>query len=203
VGQRSTESTGVPDRMARADEGGAAATAPDALPRRALRHSPEALRWVRQQRSWTRAELAQASALAVSTVTGLENGSRTAGPIVLAKLAKALECPQVVLEAGPIDAVATSVISALDLLTRLLQISDPAHLTRHRGFVQLGFVASGRNIGTLHVQENDFDQLVSALRRHFPNRHDCNSTRHHLANSTTNRTRTVENSSTDAIRPNG
>jgi transcriptional regulator with XRE-family HTH domain len=166
------KSTDIANRMARADGGGAAigAGGPDSLPWLVLRHSPQALRWVRRQRGWTKAELAHASGLAVRTIGGLENGSRSAGPVALAKLAEALGCPQVVLEAGQINAVAASAVSALDLLDRLLQISYPARLTRRRGFVRLGFVASGHHIGTLHVQEKDFDELMNALRRHFPNR---------------------------------
>jgi transcriptional regulator with XRE-family HTH domain len=147
----------------------------DGPPRSALRHSPEALRWVRRQQGWATAELARASGLAVSTITGLENGSRTVGPVALAKLAEALECPQAVLEAGQINAVATSAVSALDLLGCLLRVSDPVHLTRRRGFVWLEFVGSGHQIGTLRVQERDFGELVDALRRYFPNRRVGNS----------------------------
>jgi transcriptional regulator with XRE-family HTH domain len=181
VGQGATKSSGVADPME-----DSAAIGADGPQRLGLRQSPEALRWVRRQRGWGKVELARASGLAVSTIRALENGSRTADPVTLAKLAEALECPQVVLEAGQINAVATSPVSALDLISRLLRISDPAHLTRRRGYVRLGFAASGRHIGTLHVQEDHFDELVNALRRHFPNRHGGNSTRHRPASATTN-----------------
>jgi transcriptional regulator with XRE-family HTH domain len=173
VGQGATKSTGIADRRTNADgevETEISPDGPGGLPRLALHHSPEALRWVRRQRGWTKADLARASGLAESTIRGLENGSRSAGPVALAKLAEALVCPQVVLEAGQINAVATSAVSALDLLVGLLRISDPAYVTRRGGFVRLGFVASGRNIGTLRVQEDDFGELVAALRRHFPSR---------------------------------
>ena len=147
-----------------------AAGGSDGPPLLALRHSPEALGWVRRQRGWTQAELARASGLALSTITGLENGSRNAGPVTMATLAEALGCPRVVLEAGQINVVATSAVCALDLLVRLLRISDPVHLTRRGGFVRFGFVASGRHIGTLRVDEKDFEELANALRRHFPYR---------------------------------
>jgi transcriptional regulator with XRE-family HTH domain len=177
VGQGATKGVCIGYPMAGAVEGGGAAIGSDGpdrlggsdvVPRMALRHSPEALRWVRRQRGWSKAELARASGLALSTIRGLENGSRSAGPVALARLAEALECPQGVLEAGQINAVATSAVSALDLLVGLLRISDLAHLRRHRGFVRLGFMASGRHIGTLRVEEEDFGELVNALRRHFP-----------------------------------
>jgi transcriptional regulator with XRE-family HTH domain len=176
MGDGATKSTETADQIAHAKEDDAAIGA-GGLPRLALRHSPEAIRWVRRQRGWRQSDLARASGLSVSTISGLENGSRNVGPLVLAKLAEVLECPQVVLEAGQINAVATSALSALDLLARLLQISDPTHLTRRHGCVWLGFIASGRHIGTLHMREKDFDELVNALRRHFPNRHDGNNTR--------------------------
>jgi hypothetical protein len=76
-----------------------------------------------------------------------------------------------VIEAGQINEVATSAASALEMLDRLLSISDPAYLTRRHGFVQIGFLASGHHIGTLHVREGDFKELLNALRCHFPNRH--------------------------------
>jgi transcriptional regulator with XRE-family HTH domain len=174
--QGATKSTDIADQMAHAVEEGDAGIGLDGLPLMALRHSPEALRWVRRQQGWSKAELAQASGFALSTIRGLENGSRSAGPVALARLAEALECPQVVLEAEQINAVATSAVSALDLLERLLRISEPAHLTLRRGYVRLGFTASGRHIGTLRVQEEHFYELVSALRRHLPNRHSRTST---------------------------
>lgn len=187
MGHGAAKSTEAADQMAHAEEEDAAIGS-DGLPLLALRHSPEALRWVRRQRGWKQSDLARASGLVVSTISGLENGSRDAGPLVLAKLAEVLGCPQVVLEAGQINAVATSAVSALDLLARLLAISDPVHLMRRHGCVWLGFMASGRHIGILHVQERDFNELVNALRRHFPDRHDGNST-HGIArsNATTNR----------------
>jgi hypothetical protein len=136
----------------------------------------------------------------VTTIRELENGSRSADPVVLAKLAEALECPQVVLEAGQINAVATSAVSALDLLERLLEVSDPAHLSRRRGFVRLGFVASGRPIGTLRVQEEHFDELINALRRYFPDRYDRTSPRHRPAHDT-NQPITTGHTSTDVTAP--
>ena len=187
MGDGATKSTETADQMAHAKEDDAAIGA-DGVPRLALRHSPEALRWVRRQRGWTQSDLARVAGLAVSTISGLENGSRNAGPLALAKLTKALECPQVVLEAGQINAIATSATSALDLLAHLAQISDPTHLTRRHGCVWLGFMTSGRYTGTLHMQEKDFDELVNALRRHFPNQHHGNSTRGTApSNTTTNR----------------
>lgn len=191
--QGATKSTGIADRTGNADEEGDTAIGPDGpdssdgVPRPALRHSPETLRWLRRQRRWTKADLAVASGLAVSTIRGLENGRRSASPGSLTKLAEALECPQFVLEAGPFNAVAASAVSALDLLVGLLQISDPVHLERRGGFVRVGFVASGRHIGTLHVREQHFNELASALRRHFPNRHGRTSTRDRPASGTTSR----------------
>lgn len=177
--QDATKDTEIADPMAGTAEKCGTATSPHApdssvgLPRPVLRHSPEALTWARHQRDWTRAELAAAAGLAESTIRGLENGSKNAGPATLTKLAKALGCPQVVLEAGQINARATSAAAALDLLDHLLETSRPAHLTRHRGLVWLGFATSGRHVGTLCVREADFDELMKVLRRHFPSR------RHH------------------------
>jgi transcriptional regulator with XRE-family HTH domain len=190
VRQRSTKSTGVPDRTARADERGDATNAPDkpdGLPRLAWpRHSPETLRWVRRRRGWTKADLARASGLAPSLIKGLENGTRSADLGTLAKLAEALECPPFVLEAGPFNTVATSAVSALDLLVGLLRISEPTRLARRRGFVRIGFTASCCHVGTLHVRDEHFDELAAALRRHFPHRLGRNSTRDPTS-STTNR----------------
>jgi transcriptional regulator with XRE-family HTH domain len=188
VGRDATKSTGTAYPISGVVKGDGAETGPDGLdgedglPRLALRHSPEALRWVRRQRGWAKAELAHASGLSLSTIRGLENGSRSTGPVTLAKLAEVLGCPQVVLEAGQINAVATSAASALELLERLLRISEPARLTRRRGYVRLGFVASGRHVGTLRVPEADFAELVNALRCHFPNRDGRTSARHHSIN---------------------
>jgi transcriptional regulator with XRE-family HTH domain len=193
VGRDATKSTGAAYPVSGVGAGDGAAIGSDGfdggdgLPRLALRHSPEALRWVRRQRGWTKAELARASGLSLSTIRGLENGSRSAGPVTLARLAEVLGCPQVVLEAGQINAVATSAASALELLERLLQISEPARLTRRRGFVRLGFVASGRHVGTLRVPEADFDELVNALRCHFPNRDGRTSTRQRPVSDVTSR----------------
>jgi transcriptional regulator with XRE-family HTH domain len=177
--QSTTKSNGIADRMVIAPDTGGAAIGMDGSPLLVLRHSPEALHWVRRQRGWTNAELARASSIAPSTISQLESGSRNAGPATLAKLASALRCPLVVLEAGQINEVATSAASALEILDRLLSVSDPAYLTRCHGFVQLGFVAAGRHIGTLHVRERDFKELMNALRRHFPNRNS--TTAHNIA----------------------
>jgi hypothetical protein len=73
-----------------------------------------------------------------------------------------------VIEAGQINEVATSAASALEMLERLLSSSDPAYLTRRHGFVQIGFLASGRHIGSLQIRESDFKELLNTLRRHFP-----------------------------------
>jgi transcriptional regulator with XRE-family HTH domain len=150
LGQGSTKSTRSTDQMAGAADssgvpsrrdGSGGSGVSDGLPRVALRHSPVALAWVRRQRGWTKGELARESGVAVSIITQLEHGSRSASRTALAKLARALGCPRSVLEAGQINAVATSAVSALDLLVRLLRISDPAYLARRRGFVWFGFVA--------------------------------------------------------------
>lgn len=56
------------------------------------------------------------------------------------------------------------------MLDDLLTISDPAYLIHRDGIIHLGFVAADRHIGILHIREADLKELMTALRRHFPNR---------------------------------
>jgi len=73
-------------------------TNPERAPAR-LHHSPEAVRWARERAGLTQTQLAERAGLARTLVVEIEGGTRNATPANLLKLAEALNCPVVVLEA--------------------------------------------------------------------------------------------------------
>ena len=62
----------------------------------------------------------------MSTIRGLENGTRSAGPLTLAKLAEALECPQME------DHQAGVGVWLPDPLPDLFRSSDFPHQARYK-----------------------------------------------------------------------
>lgn len=66
-------------------------------PRR-LGHEPSALTYAREQAGLTRTQLADRLGVALSLVSEMESGTRSATPQMLNRLAEALNCPRVVLE---------------------------------------------------------------------------------------------------------
>ena len=71
---------------------------PDRAPTR-LHHSPEAMRWAREKAGLTQTQLAERAGLSRTLVVEIEGGTRNCTPANLLKLAEALNCPLVVLEA--------------------------------------------------------------------------------------------------------
>jgi transcriptional regulator with XRE-family HTH domain len=67
-------------------------------PKYPLDHEPEAVTYAREQAGLTKTQLAQACGVVVSLISEIESGTRNATPAMLNKLAKALNCPRVVLE---------------------------------------------------------------------------------------------------------
>lgn len=63
-----------------------------------LAHDPEALRWARDAKRWTQAELAKAVGISPGYLCMIEAGDRSAPPRLLDKLAAALNCPVSILE---------------------------------------------------------------------------------------------------------
>ena len=64
-----------------------------------LHHSPEAVRWAREMAGLNQTQLAQRAGLSRTLVVEIEGGTRNATPANLRKLAEALNCPLVALEA--------------------------------------------------------------------------------------------------------
>lgn len=64
-----------------------------------LHHSPEAVRWAREMAGLTQTQLAERAGLARTLIVEIEGGTRSATPPNLCKIAEALNCPRVVLEA--------------------------------------------------------------------------------------------------------
>ncbi len=67
-------------------------------PKDPLDHEPDAVRYAREQSGLTRTQLARACDVSPSLISEIESGTRNATPAMLNKLAKALNCPRVVLE---------------------------------------------------------------------------------------------------------
>ena len=68
------------------------------LPKYPLDHEPQAVTYAREQAGLTKTQLAQACGVSLSLISEIEAGTRNATPAMLSKLAKALNCPRVVLE---------------------------------------------------------------------------------------------------------
>ena len=71
---------------------------PERAPTR-LHHSPEAVRWAREMAGLNQTQLAERAGLSRTLVVEIEGGTRNATPANLRKLAEALNCPLVALEA--------------------------------------------------------------------------------------------------------
>jgi len=69
-------------------------------PKDPLDHEPEAVRYARERAGLTQQELADRCEppVARSLITEIENGTRNATPLMIGRLATALNCPRVVLE---------------------------------------------------------------------------------------------------------
>jgi transcriptional regulator with XRE-family HTH domain len=67
-------------------------------PKTPLDHEPEAVTYARMQAGLTKTQLAEACQVSVSLVSEIEGGTRNATPAMIGKLARALNCPRVVLE---------------------------------------------------------------------------------------------------------
>ena len=63
-----------------------------------LDHEPEAVEYARHNAGLTQQQLADRCDVSKSLITEIENGTRNATPAMLIKLAKALNCPKVILE---------------------------------------------------------------------------------------------------------
>lgn len=67
-------------------------------PKSPLDHEPAAVTYAREQAGLTKTQLAQMCGVVVSLISEIEGGTRNATPAMLNKLARALNCPRVVLE---------------------------------------------------------------------------------------------------------
>ena len=67
-------------------------------PKDPLDHEPEAVTYARVQAGLTKTQLAAACRVSVSLISEIEAGTRNATPAMIIKLAKALNCPRVILE---------------------------------------------------------------------------------------------------------
>jgi transcriptional regulator with XRE-family HTH domain len=67
-------------------------------PKDPLDHEPAAVTYARVQAGLTKTRLAEACGVSVSLISEIESGTRNATPAMIIKLAKALNCPRVVLE---------------------------------------------------------------------------------------------------------
>jgi ribosome-binding protein aMBF1 (putative translation factor) len=67
-------------------------------PKNPLDHEPTAVTYARQQAGLTKTALAGLCEVSVSLISEIESGTRNATPTMLNKLARALNCPRVVLE---------------------------------------------------------------------------------------------------------
>lgn len=73
-------------------------TAPRNPPKDPLDHEPQAVTYARTNAGLTKTQLAKACNVSVSLVSEIESGTRNATPTMIGKLAKAMNCPAVVLE---------------------------------------------------------------------------------------------------------
>lgn len=64
-----------------------------------LYHEPTAVKWAREKAGLTQTQLAERAGLSRTLVVEIEAGTRNCTPANLIKLAEALNCPRVVLEA--------------------------------------------------------------------------------------------------------
>lgn len=71
---------------------------PERAPTR-LDHEPEAVEWARRKAGLSQAELARRCGFTRSLICEIEGGTRNATPGTLLKIAEALNCPVVFLEA--------------------------------------------------------------------------------------------------------
>lgn len=67
--------------------------------RRPLNHEPRAVIYAREKAGLTQDQLAERCGISQQLVSKIETGTRNATPRVLARIAEALNCPVVVLEA--------------------------------------------------------------------------------------------------------
>jgi transcriptional regulator with XRE-family HTH domain len=67
-------------------------------PKCPLDHEPAAVTYAREQAGLTKTALARLCEVSVSLISEIESGTRNATPAMLNKLARALNCPRVVLE---------------------------------------------------------------------------------------------------------
>jgi len=67
-------------------------------PKTPLDHEPEAVTYARKQAGLTKTRLAEMVECSVSLISEIESGDRNATPVMITRLAKALNCPRVVLE---------------------------------------------------------------------------------------------------------
>jgi ribosome-binding protein aMBF1 (putative translation factor) len=75
-----------------------AVSAPRNPPKDPLDHEPEAVTYARERAGLTKTQLAEACDVSISLISEIESGKRNATPAMITKLAKALNCPRVVLE---------------------------------------------------------------------------------------------------------
>lgn len=71
---------------------------PRQRPKDPLDHEPEAVEYARRQAGLTQQQLADMCGVGRSLITEIELGTRNATPAMLIKLARALNCPRVILE---------------------------------------------------------------------------------------------------------
>jgi transcriptional regulator with XRE-family HTH domain len=67
-------------------------------PKDPLDHEPEAVIYARVQAGLTKTQLAGMCGVSLSLISEIESGTRNATPAMIIKLARALNCPRVVLE---------------------------------------------------------------------------------------------------------
>jgi transcriptional regulator with XRE-family HTH domain len=77
-------------------------------PKYPLDHEPEAVKYARDKAGLTQQQLADLVGVSRTLITEIENGTRNATPIVIAKLATAMNCPRVILERKREPKTATS-----------------------------------------------------------------------------------------------
>lgn len=68
------------------------------LSKNQLHHLPEAVTWAREKAGLTKTALATECEVSLALISMIESGDRSATPALLLKIAKALNCPVVILE---------------------------------------------------------------------------------------------------------
>ncbi len=68
------------------------------LSRNQLHHLPEAVTWAREKAGLTKTALADECGVSLALISMIESGDRSATPATLRKIARALNCPVVMLE---------------------------------------------------------------------------------------------------------